>query len=49
MDESTHIKIEMCEKAKDEEHLKDVIEMKNKRIELLDSTIEMLLQEKYER
>ena len=49
MDENTQIKIKMREMAKDEEHLKDVIEMKNKRIELLDSTIEMLLQEKYER
>ncbi len=45
----TKARIEMCEKAKDEEHLKDVIEMKNKRIELLDSIIEMLLQEKYDR
>ncbi len=49
MDENTQIKIKMREMTKDEEHLKDVIEMKNKRIELLDSTIEMLLQEKYER
>ena len=49
MDENDQIKLKMREMANDEEHLKGVIEMKNNRIELLDSTIEMLLQEKYER
>ena len=49
MDEISKLKIKMREMAKNEEHLLEVIKMKNNRIELLDATIEKLLQEKYER
>ena len=49
MDEISKLKIKMREMTKNEEHLLEVIKMKNNRIELLDATIEKLLQEKYER